>query len=64
MEFLINAVHAADRRVSDSDHTTRAVSLPTANQSLGYMRFEVLTAVKLSVLFFWVITPYGLVGKV
>jgi hypothetical protein len=27
------------------------------------LRFEVLTAVKMSVLFFWVVTLCGLVGK-
>jgi hypothetical protein len=28
-----------------------------------YVRLEVLTAVKMSMLFFWVVTPCGLVGR-
>jgi hypothetical protein len=28
-----------------------------------YVRYKVLTAVNMSMLLFWVVTPYGLVGR-
>jgi hypothetical protein len=31
--------------------------------SYNYVRFEALTAVKMSMLVFWVVTPCGLVGR-
>jgi hypothetical protein len=32
-------------------------------KKLNYMRSEVLTTVKMSILVFWVVTPCGLIGR-
>jgi hypothetical protein len=55
--------------VSTWDHyvlvslTVHYLSAMLRSLTWSHFRFEVLTAVKMSMLFFWVVTPCGLVGR-
>jgi hypothetical protein len=50
--------------VSDTDcELARKRVVSSIIKDNSYVRFEVLTAVKMSVLFLWVVTPCGLIGR-
>jgi hypothetical protein len=60
-----NSAYESQSHSHPSDSGNKLVLSPgTANKNPGlYMKFEVLRAVKMSLLVFWVVTPHGHLGR-